>query len=202
MKIGNPKIKDVVRIVVLVVCAAVLGVNFYQANASRLAGNQMPMPFGIGTAIVLSGSMEPEISVGDFIVVSEKKAYGEDSIVVFQDGRSLVVHRVVEINDNTIVTKGDANNTVDNPVEKTMVKGTVIAVIPQIGSVVSFIQTPIGTMLFAIMAVVLIELPYRREKQMDEKKRQEIIEEINCLKDELSKERNGYECRTEQKKIE
>ena len=55
-------VKNLIRIIVLVVCGTVLGVNVYLANANSLIGNKLPMPFGCGAAVVLSGSMEPEMS--------------------------------------------------------------------------------------------------------------------------------------------
>ena len=63
------KIKDVLRWLLIVVCGLILGVNVYLANANSLVGNQLPMPFGYGAAVVLSGSMEPEFSEGDLIIV-------------------------------------------------------------------------------------------------------------------------------------
>ena len=49
----------VARYVILGILAVVLGVNVFYLNASRLAGNEVPMPFGYGASVVLSGSMEP-----------------------------------------------------------------------------------------------------------------------------------------------
>ena len=177
-------LKTVLRLVILAVCGGVLGLNLYFANANRLVGNQLPMPFGYGAAVVLSGSMEPAMYTGDLIIVSENQPYEENDVVVFQSGNSLVVHRIVEMDENTVTTKGDANNTADAPVDKTAVKGTVIAVVPKIGTLVDFIKTPLGTLIIVAAVVVLTELPYRREKQKDDDKRQQIIDEIRRLKDE------------------
>ena len=177
-------IKNLLRLVMLAVCGGVLGVNLYLANANRLVGNQLPMPFGYGAAVVLSGSMEPAMSVGDLIIVSEDKPYAVDDVVVFQSGGSLVVHRVCDIQGDSITTKGDANNTADSPVDKSAVKGTVVAVLPRVGGLVNFIKTPLGTILVVAAAVALTELPYRREKQKDDEQRQQIIDEIRRLKDE------------------
>ena len=183
-RVKKQTIKSIFRLVVLVLCGGILGVNLYLANANKLVGNQLPMPFGYGGAVVLSGSMEPVMSKGDLIIVSESKPYDINDIVVFQDKSSLVVHRVIAVDSDTITTKGDANNTEDNPVSKSAVKGTVVAVIPSVGTIVSFIKTPIGTILIVAAAIVLVELPYRRERQKDDERRQQIIDEINRLKNE------------------
>ena len=176
------KFKSILRLVVLAVCGGILGLNIYTANASKLVGDQMPMPFGYGGAVVLSGSMEPALSVGDLIIVSKDKPYAEQDLVVYQQNNTLVVHRVISIEEETIVTKGDANNVADSPVEKSAVKGTVIASVPMVGSAVNFIKTPMGTILLVAAAIALVELPHRREKQKDDEERQKIIDEINRLK--------------------
>ena len=181
----NKKIKTIFRIFILALCGAILGVNLYSANANKLLGNKMPMPFGYGSAVVLSGSMEPAMSVGDLIIVSEDAPYTEGDIVVFQSGYSLVVHRVMKIDGDNVTTQGDANNTADAPVDKTAVKGKVVVVIPQVGNLVSFIKTPIGTIIFVAAAALLIELPYRKEKQKDDEERQKIIERIKQLENNL-----------------
>ena len=60
-------VKTVFRRIILVVLAIILGLNLYTLNASKLLGNQLPMPFGYGAAVVLSGSMEPAYHVGSII---------------------------------------------------------------------------------------------------------------------------------------
>lgn len=176
--------KSILRVAVLVLCGGILGLNLYTANASRLVGNKLPMPFGYGWAVVLSGSMEPAISVGDLIVVSENRPYTVGDTVVYQDGSMLVVHRVTAVDGDMVTTKGDANNTEDLPISSSAVKGTVISVVPKVGTLVNFIKTPTGTIALVAAAVAMVELPYRREKQRDDEERQKIIDEINRLKNQ------------------
>lgn len=177
-------VKYALRLVLLVLCGALLGVNIYMANASRLVGNQMPMPFGYGAAVVLSGSMEPTFSTGDLIVVAETDTCDEGDIVVFQDGRSLVVHRVIAVDGEQVTTKGDANNAADAPIHMTAIKGRVLFWIPFVGRVVNFLKTPIGTVALLAAAFALMEIPRRREKKQDDDERQKIIDEIRRLKEE------------------
>ena len=176
--------KGIFRILLLSICGIILGLNLYQLNANRLVGNQLPMPFGYGAAVVLSGSMEPEFSKGDLIFVKETADYSEKDIVVFQDGSTLVVHRIIEVDDETIITKGDANNAADEPISKELIKGEVVGCIPYVGEVVNLIKTPLGTLAVAAAAIALVEIPRRREKQKDDDERQKIIDEIKKLKDE------------------
>lgn len=184
VKTDKKKLKwlKVLRMLLLIICGTVLGVNLYLINANRLAGNRLPMPFGYGTAVVLSGSMEPSFSAGDLIIVKEAEIYAVDDIVVFQDKNSLIVHRIIKTDGETVTTKGDANNTADEPVKISGVKGKVIFCIPFAGKIVSFFKTPIGIILVIVAVIALIEIPRRREKREDDENRQKIIDEIERLK--------------------
>lgn len=178
------KLKSMFRLLFLVLCGVILGVNVYLANANSLVGNQLPMPFGYGASVVLSGSMEPEFSEGDLIVVKETDHYKQNDIVVFQDGNALVVHRIINIDGETITTKGDANKTADEPINVSAIKGKVLFWIPFAGTVVGFLKTPIGTICIIAAAIALIEIPCRNEKRKDDEERKKIIEEIERLKKE------------------
>lgn len=177
--------KTILRRLLLVVCGTVLGVNMYLANARSLVGNQLPMPFGIGAAIVLTGSMEPTISAGDLIVVKESSHSAVDDIVVYQNGGSLVVHRVIAVEDDSVTTQGDANNVPDNPIPLSAIKGKVQFWIPGAGNVVSLIKSPMGTICIIAAAIALVEIPHLREKEKDDAERQKLVDEIRRLKDEL-----------------
>ena len=179
--------KSILRWTLLVVCGSILGINVYFANARRLVGNQLPMPFGYGIAIVLSGSMEPAISKDDLILVKEAESYDVDDIVVYQDTYSLVVHRIVEIDGENIITKGDANNVADKPIVVTDIKGKVIVWNSFAGKCVSFLKTPMGIICIIAAAIALIEIPHRKEKEKDDEERREIIDEIRRLKEETLK---------------
>lgn len=178
-------VKNILRWVFLVVCGAVIGLNVYNMNASRLAGNHLPMPFGYGLGTVLSGSMEPNISKGDLIIVKEKEDFSINDIVVFEDGSSLVVHRIIDIQDEKITTKGDANNAADEPIDLNAIKGEVVGWIPYAGVVIEFMKTPIGIVLTLGVAILLLELPRYKEKRQDDEELENIKEEIRKLKDNM-----------------
>lgn len=177
-------LKNALRTTLLILCGGILGINVYLINANNLVGNQMPMPFGHGAAVVLSGSMEPALSVNDLIVVAERESYAVGDIVVFQDVGSLVVHRIIQIDGDTVTTQGDANNIPDGTIPLSSVKGKVILSIPYAGVAVNFIKTPMGTICILAAAIALIEIPRRLDKRKDEEERQKIIEEIKKLREE------------------
>ena len=115
---------------------------------------------GIVPYVVLSGSMEPTIDTGSICLINKNvniKNVKEKDIIAFklQDG-TLVTHRVVEITDEGIVTKGDNNEDVDsNLVNKNNYVGKNIFWIPKVGYVVKAFQTTKGKMIGFTLIILL-----------------------------------------------
>lgn len=171
------------RHLILAVLGVILGVNIYMSNANHLLGNKLPMPFGYGVAVVLSGSMEPTLSKDDLIFVKKSDTIDIGDIVVYQTDGVLVVHRAIAIDGEMVTTWGDANNIADPTFEKSAVMGVVIGWIPRVGVVVNAIKTPEGTIMVLVCAFLMIELSFRKQKEKDEEEREAIKDEIRKLKE-------------------
>ena len=145
----------------------VLLVNLYNIAMRNFYDDPLPELFGYGYAVVVSGSMEPTIAIEDTIIVHAEDKYGVGDIITFVDTDSpsgaLVTHRIVAVNgDGTFVTKGDANTAEDKTyVEKSNVMGKVVYSFPIFGSILLFVQKPIGTLCLLLFALIFIELPYQ-----------------------------------------
>lgn len=174
----------VFRIVCLILICLVIGLNIYIWNAQTLAGNAMPMPFGYGAAVVMSGSMEPAIMVDELIIVRAAEEYAVGDVVVYQNGTVPVVHRIVAIDGGVVTTRGDANNVDDEPLTISLIKGKVILHIPHVGAVMQLMKTPLVTILLIVAAVLMVELPYRKEKEKNDKQLEWIKAEIRLLKEQ------------------
>lgn len=175
----------IARYLILGVLAIILGVNIFALNATHLTGNAVPMPFGYGASVVLSGSMEPTLSVGDLLIVQAQSAYETGDIVVYQSGSIPVVHRIVDISEETVTTRGDANNVNDEPFPITAIKGEVIAVLPWVGNLVWMLKSPLGIILTLVAAVLLVEWSFRTGKAEKEEEKERLKEEIRQLMKEL-----------------
>lgn len=115
--------------------------------------------FGFRSYIILSGSMEPELQVGDMIV--SKQAGAEQiqagDIITFEDENGAVItHRVSDIliNDGETFyqTKGDNNNAKDiGLVSVKEVKGKYAFKIGGAGRLAAKIMTPAGLLLIAFI---------------------------------------------------
>ena len=96
---------------ILVVAALV----YYTPKALSYALNtEYPM------AAITSGSMWPELQKGDLVFIQgiDPRTLQVDDIVVYTNRKNaFTIHRVVELKEDSLVTKGDANNVNDDPVQ-------------------------------------------------------------------------------------
>lgn len=132
--------KKWIRRFVLLFLGLVLGTGMYMICAERISKDPFPMPFGIGFANVVSGSMEPALKKGTLLLVRNKADAEIGDIVVYQSGESMIVHRIISKEGDKILTKGDANDTEDQPVERSQIKGVVMLQIPEVGKAIQWLQ--------------------------------------------------------------
>ena len=128
----------------------------------KQTGDNCPTVLGLGTAIVASGSMEDRISVNDLVVFYQTDDYAVGDVVTYCGNNHPITHRIVSIrvdeNGQTwITTRGDANNTDDDEFPAERIIGEVVAVIPAVGRLQSFLQTPGGVVtVIGVTAVLLL----------------------------------------------
>lgn len=97
---------------------------------------------------IATGSMEPEIQIGDMVVMA-RWGLGDiqpgDVIAVERQGRT-IVHRVVEVRqeagETRYITQGDANNAPDDePATQSQVEGRMIGLVPAVGRISLWLHT-------------------------------------------------------------
>ena len=189
---GHRKI-SVLRVMIIVLSGLLTGLCIFIINASLFAGESLPMPFGIGAGVVLSGSMEPELSVNDVIVVHRESAYHAGDVVVYHQKGSMVVHRIVSVSGSRIITRGDANNADDDPIRLSDISGRVLFKIPGAGAAVDFVRSPLGVILILGAAIALLELSFRSERRKGQRDIEKIRAEIEALKNQETKEKTSLD---------
>lgn len=120
---------------------------------------------GYEVMVVQSGSMEPNYHVGALVYVKpvDARQLAVGDVITFELGGGVRgTHRIVEIveegDSRSFVTKGDNNAEKDsNPVQEQAIVGQVKFTIPQLGFLVTYIQSPSGTYT-AISAAALLLL--------------------------------------------
>ena len=111
--------------------------------------------FGWHVDVVLSGSMEPDLSTGAVVITQPISALSiaAGDIISFYAPitNRLTTHRVVGVTQGSspgFTTKGDANEEADpESVPFSRVVGKVCLDIPYVGYLIRFIRTPLGILL-------------------------------------------------------
>lgn len=153
MKKAFRVIKITVRTLVVTFAVLLLAYNVYTLIMRYAYGVGIPTVFGYGFAAVQTGSMEPQIAAGDFIVIHAEDEYAVGDVITFYDSArgEYVTHRIIQITESGFTTKGDANNAQDLfTVPQGAVVGKVVAVMNGLGSFIAFLQTPAG--MFVLIA--------------------------------------------------
>ena len=136
----------------------------------------VPSLWGQKPLVVISGSMEPTLKVGG-ILYYEKidiNEFDEGDILVYQTKEHIISHRIVNINENGFITKGDINNSVDNYLvsdEQILGKGTNWS-IPFIGYYADYIYSH-KYLLYISLGVIIVDLcndAYKEHKKKVGKK--------------------------------
>ena len=153
---------DIILFVILGI-ALIMAYNHIQVN---IKGNTYTTMLGYSAFEVSTGSMSGTMEIGDAILVKlidQNETVNKDEIVVYSQGTALVTHRIVEVNGNQIVTKGDANNTNDTPIQRNQIVGKVIKVIPNFRMWKEIILTP-KVLIPASVALLLLWVFFSYDK--------------------------------------
>ena len=171
---GIGRALSIVLIVFEVLIIVFLVVSKVQGNPPTLFGHQM--------YFIRTGSMSPYLEPGD-VIISKKYDGGElvagndgDIVTYYGDVNGnveMITHRVIEIDGEKIVTKGDFNNTVDSPITKNDIEAVMVyktVVIDKIYMIISstwgfwlLIFTPIALLIVSEIVSLVKEL--KREKE-------------------------------------
>lgn len=163
-------------VVLMVLCAIFL-------MGSRVIGYQC--------YTVISGSMEPQYSVGDLLYVKDVDVntikVGDPITFILNEDLVVATHRVVRVDAEKkhFYTKGDANEIEDSePVHFNNVIGVPQFSIPKLGYVSNFIQNPPGVYITIGVGIVLILLVFIPD--MIGKKKEEATDASAAVQSEIA----------------
>ncbi len=155
---------------VLTALLFLIGSLFGYTMIAKASGDPMPAVFGWGSAVVLSGSMEPKLPVGALLVIHREKSYEIGDIVTYEDENgSIVTHRLTALENGEAVTKGDANNIEDAPFPASKICGKVRAVLPGVGGGILWLKTPSGICAVLLLSGLPVIIPGHFIRKVGEK---------------------------------
>ena len=162
------KTMKVISNLLFVVLGLVLVVCLYSFVSIQVLSHKYVNFFSYTFFQIGSNSMAPALTTNDLIVV---KLLDDDikagDIITYEDGDTLVTHRVQSVNQTGYVTKGDANMEQDRAILKDQVVGKVIKILPQYGVWFKVLTTPkIIAMICVTLFLFSIAFAYTGKKHL------------------------------------
>ena len=127
------KILNVIKTVIINLIIFILSIiaiiaiwGFVQINVQKKEYIDI---FGYSVLNTETGSMSPTIEKGDIVIIKIGDEIKENDIITYKKENVLITHRIVSINGEEIIAKGDYNNIQDEPIKRDEVIGKVVFII-------------------------------------------------------------------------
>ena len=127
------KIINIILDILIVIFGIFLLISIYNNVQIKILGNEYSSFFGYSTFEVQTGSMAETINPGDWIIVKNTKNVKLRDIITYSQKGEFITHRIVETYKDSYITKGDANNSKDDAIDKSQIVGKVIKILPGFG---------------------------------------------------------------------
>lgn len=124
--------------------------------------------FGYGGVVAVSNSMSPEIQVDDFLLIKKLNNYQVGDIVAFECDNKIITHRIAEVTDNGIITKGDQNTQNDSSISQEQILGKVVGVNNALGTIIFFVKSPIFWVVVVLIFSLFFAIKSKTPKYVDE----------------------------------
>lgn len=150
-------LKSILFKLVVIIMVCIVSFNLYNFICLNVLKEDLATVNGYAVLEVVSGSMEPTIHVGDMIVIDTKvESYEKDDIITFYDvNGSFVTHRILNINGNKMITKGDNNDSPDEEMNTDSIVGKVVKTIPSAGKILASLKSPLVMILILVIGVLV-----------------------------------------------
>ena len=162
------KVFRIIKLIKNIICWTLIAVLVFTLVVffmSRINGST-PSVFGYSIFRVSSGSMEPELMVGDIILdktVNNPEDLKVGDVITFKSsdyGDLLVTHKVIkapyEENGKLMLqTKGIANEVEDKPISVDNVKGIMICKVDYLDTVYNVFLSPWGLLILIALIVII-----------------------------------------------
>ena len=152
----------------LILMIIVIIIGAYYMYQIKIQKKEYANIFGYSFFEVATGSMSPTIEVGDVVITKITKDVNKNDVIVYKDGESIITRRLIEKNEEEIITRGDANNSEDKPIKENMIIGQVIKIIPQLGTWQKILSSP-EILVLIIMLIIILSTIYAYTSKAEEK---------------------------------
>jgi len=177
------KIVNMILDILIVIFGIFLLISIYNNVQVKILGNEYSSFFGYSTFEVQTGSMADTINPGDWIVVKITKNIKLDDIITYSQKGDFITHRVVETYKDSYITKGDANNSKDDAINKEQIVGKVVKILPGFGIIRKTFFNPLVliTLIFTLYSVSYVLRSATKKNNPTNKNKYNYKEKIDEL---------------------
>ncbi len=174
LKIEN-RIRNILYGIMYAVLIIIMVYNISLIAQSILKPNKTPSFLGVKTYVIISGSMEPNIEIGDIVVVKAEENLDIGDVISYRKGQSVITHRITQINKNEngeieYKTQGDNNNVEDEEsIKPSNIEGKVIKIVPKLGNVTLILQNKVIIIFIFIIFYIYVSRNYKKNKKVNER---------------------------------
>lgn len=168
MKIINIIKKSLINLLILILLLvlALVIYSFIQINVQKKEYCDL---FGYSIFKIETGSMSDVIEIEDIIIVKlGNDNLTENDIITFKQDNNFITHRIIEIDEEKIITKGDSNNKIDDPITKNDVVGKVEYIFTDV-RVWKAVFTDVKVIVSCIITLILLVLLVSYKEKVGEK---------------------------------
>ena len=159
------KIKKVIDFIIYPIVAILFICSMIIVFQVAKNSSETPNLFGYKVFNVISGSMEPNLKIGDIVIAKkvEKENIKKENIITFRQENGVVTHRVVDIiRENEHVyyqTKGDNNNANDEQlVAYKDVEGIYVFKISKVGLLINNIKNTTSMIIIVLIMYFIYKI--------------------------------------------
>ena len=181
------RVIDGILNVLIVLFAIFLLISIYTVIQVKVLKNEYSNFFGYSLFEVQTGSMHGTIEAGDWIIIKSTKDVKVGDIVTYRSSNDYITHRIIESYKGTYVTKGDANNSSDDPIDQSQIVGKVVKKLSGFGILRKTIFNPVVIILLFI-TLYLFNLTFKTTKSNLDLKIEKLF---NTIKDKVKSKINN-----------
>lgn len=174
LKIEN-RIRNILYGIMYAVLIIIMVYNISLIAQSILKPNKTPSFLGVKTYVIISGSMEQNIEIGDIVVGKAEENLDIGDVISYRKGQSVITHRITQINKNEngeieYRTQGDNNNVEDEEsIKPSNIEGKVIKIVPKLGKVTLILQNKVIIIFIFIIFYIYVSRNYKKNKKVNER---------------------------------
>jgi len=170
LKVARCIYKVILNILIVLVFIGLI-ISIYNFVNIKLNNKLYTNYFGYTMFNISSGSMEPNIKVDDYVIVKLKTNYKVGDIVSYKYKNSVVTHRIVNIENNKVITRGDANNTDDQPISIKDIIGKVVHIGKGYGAILAIVKTPMVFISF-FASLIFFDIALKEDDKNEKEKKE------------------------------